>query len=184
MSGSAVTVLLMAAEDLGRPELQAVLESSAEAWAREVAPGAVERVGAGESLADALAQGFAGHGGPALVAWPWLAEFRRELAVAALGDFEAGCDVVLGPVIDGGLYLLGLARPLPELLSVAEDRWQDPDVMTIAFAAAQESGLEVGLLRAERALRSAPDIKAALADPLLPRQIRCILAPAASGRSS
>ncbi|HUE27573.1 MAG TPA: DUF2064 domain-containing protein, partial [Solirubrobacteraceae bacterium] len=151
------------------------LETSAEAWARGVAPDGVERVRAGERLEDAVARVLAAPGGPLLVLWPLLPQLRREHALAALGDLDAGSDVVLGPVIDGGLYLLGLARPLPALMSAAADRWQDPDVMTIGFAAAQEAGLEVGLLRAERALRSAEDVRAALADPLLPPEIRRVL---------
>lgn len=190
MSGSAAAVLLMAAPDLDRDglepvlgasrhaELQAVLASSADVWACKVAPDGVQRSDAGESLSDAVARVFAVRGGPLLVVWPVLPQFRRDHATAALGDLDAGCDLVLGPVIDGGLYLLGLARPLPELLARPEDRWQDPDVMTIAFAAAREVGLEVGLLRAERGLRDAADVQAALADPLLPAPIRQILARA------
>jgi glycosyltransferase A (GT-A) superfamily protein (DUF2064 family) len=110
------------------------------------------------------------------VIWPWLARFRPEDAVGALGDLVAGCELVLGPLIDGGLYLLGLAGPLPVLLAISEERWQDPDVMATGFATASDAGLEVGVLRAERALRSAADVRAALADPLLPEEIGRILA--------
>jgi glycosyltransferase A (GT-A) superfamily protein (DUF2064 family) len=196
MSGSGAAVLLVAAEDLDRPELervlgseqaaelQAVLESSAEAWARDLGTAAVERSRAGERLADAVTRMLAVHDGPLLVVWPWLAQFRREDALGALGDLDAGCDVVLGPVIDGGLYLLALARPLPAVFAALEERWQDPDVMTIAFSAARDGGLEVGILRAERALRDAGDVDAALADPLTPQQLRRILQGAGPGRSS
>jgi Uncharacterized protein conserved in bacteria (DUF2064) len=157
-------------------ELHSMLEASAEGWAREVAPGALERPLAGEALSDAITRVHADHDGPLLVVWPWLLQLRREHAEGALGDLDAGCDAVLGPAFDGGLYLLGLARPVPALIDLAEDHWHDPGVMTLAFAAAQEDGLELGLLRAERALRSPADVRAALADPLLPEGLRRILA--------
>lgn len=193
MSDAPTAVLLMAPPEpgaelelaLGRErvaELRTVLGSRALAWAREIAGGHVQRAGDGESLADAVDGLFAGQAGPLLVVWPWLPQFRAEHAAGALDDLAAGCDVVLGPVIDGGLYLLGLARPIPELLSLPEARWQDPDVMAIAFAAARDADLEVGILRAERALRKPADVRAAMADPLLPEEIRRILDGADSGR--
>ncbi len=194
MSSAAAAVLLMAAGQssplgseselellLGRErlaELRVAQVSSAEAWARKVAPDGFHVAGDGEVLSAAINRVFAAADGPVLVVWPSLPELRREHAVGALGDLEAGCDVVLGPVIDGGLYLLGLARPLPALLALPDERWQDPDVVTIGFAAARDEGLEVGILRAERALCHPADIRAALADPLLPEDLRRILRPA------
>ena len=157
-------------------ELRAVLSDAAEKWALQVAGESVLHAGEGESLSDAAARAFAAHDGPLLVLWPVLLQPRGEHAAGALDDLCAGCDVVLGPVIDGGLYLLGLARPLPKLLCLPDERWQAPDVMTVGFTAARDEGLAVGILRAERALRRLADIRAALADPLLPHGIRRILA--------
>ena len=165
-------------------ELRAVLSDGAEEWAREVAGESIHRAAEGESLSDAVARAFAGHDGPLLVLWPVLLQPRGEHAAGALHDLRAGCDVVLGPVIDGGLYLLGLARPLPTVLSLPAERWQDPDVMTIALAAVADAGLEVGMLRAERALRRPADVRAALADPLLGEAVRRILDPVRARRSS
>jgi glycosyltransferase A (GT-A) superfamily protein (DUF2064 family) len=85
--------------------------------------------------------------------------------------------VVLGPAIDGGFYLIGLARPLPRLFSLPEQAWRSPDAMTIGLAAARESGLEIGLLRAERALHRPADVRAALADPLLPPDLGQLMRP-------
>lgn len=155
----------------GVAELRAALVAQAERWAGAFA-GEIQRAADGEELTDAVERVFAGRERPLLVVWPWLPELRSEHAAGALEDLAAGCDVVLGPVIDGGLYLLGLAGPVGELLALPADRWQDPDVMTIAFAAARDAGLEVGILRAERALRRPPDVQAALADPLLPDELR------------
>jgi hypothetical protein len=47
--------------------------------------------------------------------------------------------------------------------------------MTIGLAAARDAGLELGFLRAERALHRPADVRAALADPLLPEDMARIL---------
>jgi glycosyltransferase A (GT-A) superfamily protein (DUF2064 family) len=195
MAGAGAAVLLMPpgrvdgeleqllGDDRAR-ELRAVLSDAAEEWALQVAGGSVHHAGGGESLSDAAARAFAAHDGPLLVLWPVLLQPRREHVVGALDDLRAGSDVVLGPVIDGGLYLLGLARPLPAVLALPAERWQDPDVITIALGAVADAGLEVGMLRAERALRRPADVRAALADPLLGEAVGRILDPARARRWS
>ena len=95
---------------------------------------------------------FSRKNGPLLIVWPDLPRLRPEHAAAALDDLESGCDAVLGPVIDGGLYMLGIPRPQPKLFALPEQSWRSPDVMMLGVAAARDAGLEVGILRAERAL--------------------------------
>jgi glycosyltransferase A (GT-A) superfamily protein (DUF2064 family) len=181
--------------------LQAALIVEAAKWARAVAPGAVHVAhdppdsaadlraligpgaslfpqngdGIGGRLADAAARVYARHSGPLLAVWPDLPRLRPEHAEAALGDLEAGCDVVLGPAIDGGLYLVGIPRPQPRLFGLPEQAWRSRDVMTMGLAAAREAGLEIGILRAERPLNRPADVRAALADPLLPSELARIL---------
>lgn len=181
--------------------LQAALIVQTVAWARTVAPDAVNVAyeppdaaaelrrligtqmplfpqngdGIAGRLADAAARVFVHHDGPVLIAWPDLPRLREHHARAALEDLEAGCDVVLGPAIDGGFYLIGLARPLPRLFGLPEQAWRSPDAMTIGLVAARDAGLEIGLLRAERALHRPADVRAALADPLLPPELEQIL---------
>jgi glycosyltransferase A (GT-A) superfamily protein (DUF2064 family) len=182
--------------------LQSRLIAQTVAWAAEVAPSAVFvahdppdagaelRALVGESaalfpqngdgiagrLADAAARVFAHNAGPLLIVWPDLPRLRRSHARAALDDLASGCDVVLGPAIDGGLYLIGIARPLPRLFALPEAAWRSPDVMTVGFAAARDAGLEIGILRVERAMHRPADVRAALADPVLPAEIRQLLA--------
>jgi glycosyltransferase A (GT-A) superfamily protein (DUF2064 family) len=185
----------------GCAELQAALIAAATRWASDVAPGAVHVAheppdagpevralipsdaalfpqngdGIGGRLADAATRVFTRHDGPLIVVWPDLPRLRSDHASAALGDLEAGCDVVLGPAIDGGFYLIAVARPLPKLFSLPEQAWRSPDVMAMGLAAARDAGLELGILRAERALHRPPDVRAALADPLLAPELARIL---------
>jgi len=184
----------------GALELQAALISQAAEWAREVGSGRPHvahdppdagaelrrLVGAdavlfpqnGEGiagrLADASARVLARSGGPLLIVWPDLPRLRVSHATSALSDLASGCDVVLGPAIDGGLYLVGIARPLPELFALPEHAWRN-DVMGVALTAIRDVGFEVGILRAERALHRPADVRAALADPLLPADVGAIL---------
>jgi glycosyltransferase A (GT-A) superfamily protein (DUF2064 family) len=113
--------------------------------------------------------------GPVLVVWPDLPRMRPAHATAALGDLSAGCDVALGPVIDGGLYVIAVDRPQPQLFALPEQVWRGPDVMAMALAVAREGRLEVGILRAERALHRPADLRAACADPTLPPELARIL---------
>ena len=88
-----------------------------------------------------------------------------------MADLADGCGVAVGPVFDGGLYLMALAAPIPALL----EHVQEDDAMNRAFLAAHAAGVEVGLLRPERGLRTESDIAAALADPLLDNELRGLL---------
>jgi hypothetical protein len=181
--------------------LQSLLIARTLAWAEAVAPGAVHvahdppdsaaelrplvgrRVGLfpqnGDGiamrLADAASRVYAHHEGPLLAVWPDVPRLRAAHANAALGDLAAGCDVVLGPAVDGGMYMVGIARPLPRLFALPEQAWRSRDVMTVGIAAAREAGLEIGILRVERALHRPSDARAALADPLVPEPVAQLL---------
>jgi uncharacterized protein len=181
--------------------LQSALIEQAISWAGEVAPGGVHVAheppdagpeiralaradvtlfpqngdGIGRRLADGVGRVFAHHGGPLIVAWPDLPRLRPEHAAAALGDLKAGCDLVLGPSVDGGFYLVAMPRPLPDLFALPEQTWRGGDAVMIGATAVRDRGLELGLLRADRPLHRPADVRAALADPITPPEIRRIL---------
>jgi hypothetical protein len=158
--------------------LQELLLERACAWAADIAPGAVHVEDEPADVADRVRELLDAGPGPLLVAWPDLPVWRREHGRAALEDLSDGCAVSVGPVFDGGFYLLALAGLVPALFGAPEHVWRGPDAMGRALAAASEAGLEVGLLRAERGLHSIPDVRAALADPLLDPELRGLLARA------
>jgi uncharacterized protein len=188
--------------------LQVKLIQAAVAWGRDVAPHAIHVAhdppdsaaeirlllgrdtvtfpqngdGISGRIADAAARVFARHTGPLLIVWPDLPRLRPDHARAALDDLRAGCDVVLGPALEGGFYLIAINRPMPKLFGLPEGVWRSPDAMALAVGAVRAAGLELGILRAERPLQRPSDVRAALADPLLPEEIGGILRkPSAAG---
>jgi hypothetical protein len=132
---------------------------------------------AAESLGAVVGRVWAGDrtAGPLVVLWPDLPRWRPAHLDAALSDLADGCDLSLGPVFDGGFYLLALARPLPGLLDLPAESWRRPDAMAMTLGVAAKGDIAAGLLRAERALRTTADVAAALADPLLDQDLRNLL---------
>ncbi|MEA2210363.1 MAG: uncharacterized protein QOF83_311 [Solirubrobacteraceae bacterium] len=174
------------AERLGQERAAAVtilLHDRALAAARTIEPVAVRMAGpqAGrnvqEDLAAAVKQAWPTPGahGPLIMLWPDLPVWRPAHLAAARADLAAGCDLSLGPVFDGGFYLLALARPLPGLFELPPDTWRRPDAMAMTLALAVKDKIQAGLLRTERALRTSADVAATLADPLLDGELRELL---------
>jgi glycosyltransferase A (GT-A) superfamily protein (DUF2064 family) len=181
--------------------LERLLLTRALTWAADVAPGHVHvayepagtepalraLVGDGASVFPQTGDGgsrrvlravkhvFGEAGGPVLVAWPELPHWHSAHADGALDDLRDGCDLSVGPVFDGGFYLLALARLVPSLFEPADGGWRSPEAMGRLLAAARDGGLEAGLLRAERGLRRPADVRAAVADPLLDPELRRLL---------
>lgn len=177
--------------------LQAALIVEALKWARSVDPRAVyiahDPADAGRDLhrlagedvtlfpqngdgiagrvADAVGRVSAHSTGPIFIVWPDLPRFGPSIERATRIDLSDGADLVLGPVFDGGYYLIALARPLPSLFAMPEAVWRGPDSFNQVLLAANRAGLEVGMLRGERALHRPADVRAALADPLLPEAV-------------
>lgn len=126
-------------------------------------------------VADAVARVYAKHPGPTLIVWPDLVRLTESHAAAALSDLRAGADVVIGPAFDGGFYLIGVNRPLGALFGLPESAWRGADSMAMVLRAAVQAGLDVGLLRTERALHRPADVRALLADPMLPEGVARVL---------
>ncbi len=177
-------------EDLGEllgaeraRRLKELLLARAMQWASELSPGRVHVAAESETLADAVERVGADVGGePVLVIWPARARWLPEHAEGVLDDLASGCGASVGPVFDGGLYMLALTGLLPSLVALPEETWDSPDAMGRVLGAINEAGVAVGLLRAERGLRRPADVQAALADPLLDDELRALLDPDALSR--
>lgn len=67
-------------------------------------------------------------------------------------------DLVLGPALDGGYYLIGLRRPMPDLF--VEIPWSTDQVFTLTLKKAEALGLKIGLLPAWRDVDTIDDLLA------------------------
>jgi hypothetical protein len=155
--------------------VRALLVERARDWAAGAFGADAVRVVEQGSFAAALAADGAGIG-PVVAIVPELPVWHPELAGAVLGDLADGCALALAPIFDRGLYLLALADPGAEAVAaLAALDLAGPGGMTELIGLAQQSGWEVGLLRAERGLRRARDVRALLADPLTDPELRALL---------
>ena len=86
----------------------------------------------------------------------------------ALERLRSGCDVAFGPALDGGYYLVALARPAPELFAIEPSAWGGPEVLRRSLAAAAAAQLTAAVLDArERDLDTPDDAEALAGDPEL-----------------
>jgi len=150
----------------GARALRAELAARARRWAADVAPG---RAFEATTLGAAEAA-LAGHEGPVLLAAPDVPALDARLAVTALDDLAAGCDIVLGAAHDARPYILAVPRPDPALMALVE-RSLDGGVLG-AFA---ERGVTLGMLRHERRLASAADARALAIDPVAPSDLAALV---------
>jgi hypothetical protein len=133
----------------------------------------------GSRLAAATEVVLAEQSGPLLVIGtdaPTLATTLLRRAARALERY----DVVFGPALDGGYYLVGLCRPAAAVFAIDPRLWSGPCVLAASRDAARRAGLTVGLLPPLRDLDTPEDAAALLADPLCPPLIATLLTP--SGR--
>ena len=98
----------------------------------------------GERLRWAIDEALAARPAPVLVVGADCPHLPLEVVDEAAGALAAGADVVLGPAEDGGYYLVGIRRPIPELLS--DIAWGTPAVLEQTLAHAASLGLRSRLL--------------------------------------
>ena len=92
--------------------------------------------------------------------------------LVALDDLADGVAIAIGPGLDGSLYLLAVAAGA----ELPEGTLGDLGLQAVFGAAAAAGGdLVIGLLRAERRLRTHADARALLADPLTPPPVAAAL---------
>ncbi len=91
-------------------------------------------------------------------------------------------DLVLGPALDGGYYLIGLRRPMPDLF--VEISWSTDQVFALTLKKAEALGLKIGLLPAWRDVDTIDDLLALIEEAGLgPGREARGARPAARGRS-
>ena len=105
---------------------------------------------------------------------PSVVRVSPDQAEELLDDLENGCNAVIGPTLVGGWYMLALTAGNSKLIEAAGDGGAGSVGQFLSVAQA-EPGLEVGILRSERALGGDADLRAAAADPLVEAEIATLL---------
>jgi glycosyltransferase A (GT-A) superfamily protein (DUF2064 family) len=90
----------------------------------------------------------------------------------------SGRDVALGPTLDGGYYLIALARPAPGLFDLPPAAWGGDRVLGLTMRAARAAGLSVGLIEPVRRLQTQDDAAQLMGEGTLPDEVGALL-PAA-----
>ncbi len=93
----------------------------------------------GERLRSAIDAAYAARPAPVLALGTDCPHLPLEAVGEAAGALGGGAEVVLGPAEDGGYYLLGVRRPIPELLF--DIAWGTPVVLEQTLARAASLGL-------------------------------------------
>jgi rSAM/selenodomain-associated transferase 1 len=124
----------------------------------------------GARMAAAFADAFAAGARRVVIIGSDLPDLSPDLLRRAF-DHLSATDAVLGPAADGGYWLLGLARPLPEVF--AGIAWSTDGVLAATLARLRAAGIEPARLPTLRDVDEAADLppgwaKAAVADASLP----------------
>jgi len=153
----------------GLEDLAGALLRRTKDWARELIgadPEVLELPREAERLASAE--------GTVLLLRPALVRLSPEQAGDLVDDLEAGCNLIFGPTLAGGWYLLALNPADADLIAAAGDGSPGSAGRLLA-AARHHDGMEVGMLRAERDLNVDSDLRAAAADPLVDIELTRLL---------
>lgn len=89
----------------------------------------------------------------------------------AANRVESDEDIVFGPALDGGYYLIAMHQPRPEVFAIDVRLWGGPEVLSASVAAASVSGLRTGFLTGLRDLDTPRDAEAFLHERQLPADI-------------
>ena len=112
----------------------------------------------GARLTHAFATHFAAHPGEPAIAVGADAPDVDAAAIERAGDALRSTEVVLGPANDGGYYLIGLARPLPELFRAIP--WGTEGVLEATHAVCDKMRITPELLPVLRDVDRLSDLKA------------------------
>ena len=99
----------------------------------------------------------------------------------ALELVRSECDAAIGPALDGGYYLIALARPLPALFNLPPRTWGGQAVLGLTLRAARRARLRVELLEPAPDLDTPADAEALLSEDALPDDIAALLRVPAGG---
>jgi rSAM/selenodomain-associated transferase 1 len=133
-----------------------------------IAPGVPCVLQRGEGLAAALEHGIADHleDGPCAAVSSDIAGLPSGAIRRAFRALDDGADVVLGPALDGGYWLIAMSTP--HYAPFLEIPWSTPAVMAVTRARCKEHGLTVAELEPWRDVDTLVDLAALAGDEPVP----------------
>jgi uncharacterized protein len=111
----------------------------------------------GARMLGAIAGRFAAGAAKVLVIGTDCPDLDPALLATAFAQLDRA-DAVLGPAADGGYYLVGMKRPIPELFQGIP--WSTPATLSATLARAGAAGVSVALLDERRDIDTAADWRA------------------------
>ncbi len=129
----------------------------------------------GARMYAAMARAAAIRPGPIVLIGTDVPLLTSERIIEATGLLDAGHDVVFGPALDGGYYLIASRRATPAMFNIDPALWGGPRVLEASVTAARAAGLDVAFLPTLRDLDTPEDARALAADAALPPAIHAIL---------
>lgn len=136
----------------------------------------------GQRMTRAVADVLEREAGPVLVIGADAPTLGPRLLSQAAAMLAEGCDVVFGPALDGGYYLVSLPRSLPQVFAIDPVLWGGPQVLGASVQRATLTGLRAGMLPVLRDLDTPEDAAALLDAGGLPEDIAALLAVAPERR--
>jgi len=132
----------------------------------------------GARMCAAVAHAAATRPGPIVLIGTDVPLLTSDTIIEATGVLAAGHDVVFGPALDGGYYLIAVRRPTPAVFDIDPALWGGSQVLASSAAAARLAGLDVAFRPTLRDLDTPEDAQALVADAGLPPAIHAILTSA------
>lgn len=138
----------------------------------------------GARMCAAIAHAAQTRPGPVALIGTDVPHLRAGHILDAAQLLENGHDVVLGPALDGGYYLIALTRPTPEVFDIDPALWGGAGVLDASVTAIGDAGSRIGCLPPLPDLDTAEDARALAEDDTVPAVIRSILTgPAATAHA-
>ena len=137
LAGSPGSVVVAVDPPAAVPEVAAGLPAGLEGIAQEGAD-------LGERMAAAAGHAFAAGRRPVVVIGTDVPLLRPGHLLGALDLLGSGDDVVFGPALDGGYYLVALSLPSRAVFALDPAWWGGPSVLEASRAAALAAGLTTG----------------------------------------
>ena len=111
----------------------------------------------GARLTRAMSEHFASRAGRVVIVGTDCPEVDASVIRQAFAAME-GADVVFGPALDGGYYLVGCSRRAPEIFS--DVPWSTPETLAVSLVRAKAAGYSVAELSPLRDIDTQEDWEA------------------------